>query len=800
MTTLLQDLRLALRRLARTPAFAALAVLTLALAIGAHVAIFSLIDAVFLRPLPVRDPDRLVGVYESRDGAGFYPLSLPDYGDYRDATTVFSDLAAHYATAPLTLRIADGSEMVNGSVVSANYFSVLGVDPARGRFFLAEDDETPGAHAEAVVSYGLWQSRLGGRDDVLGTVVQVNGTAFTVVGVAPAGFAGVRLGLPSEIWIPTAMSRVGYRWCDAFDRDCTWIHMIGRLAPGRTIAEAETEMAVLSRRLRAAYPSAGDVVRGLSVAPLGNGHPGVRQRNLRLAGLLLLAVTLVVIVAGANLSGLLLARGLTRRKEVAVRLAMGASRRSVVALFLAETLLVALAGGAGALAVAGALAPLVSRFFPTDVPLELGANPTVLGYALLLSVATGLLVGVVPGIQASRPSLVPALKDVVTMGEKRRPKLLGLLLVVQVALSFVLLSATGLLARSLAGVSHPGGFDPASVATLRLRPRLLGYAPQQGQALSREVARRLERLPGVESVSLGARLPVWGGDAVPVGRPGDISGTAWIEEIGPRCFATFSVPLLSGRDFDERDTPESVAVAIVNRSLAAALWPAGEAVGQLLAIGERTYQVVGVVDDAAHLNGIQEPFPQAFTAYLQDPAFVDARIAVRATGDAARLLPAIRQIVRELDPAVPVTEISTMRDRLARFLTPVHLAGRVLGASGALALFLSAVGLFGVLALAVAQRTREIGIRMALGASRSHVVTLIVRDGMILVGVALGIGLVASLATSRSLAHYLYGVSPRDPVTYVTALLVLGLIAGLASWWPARRAAEVDPIVALRQT
>lgn len=799
MTAILQDLRHALRRLAGAPGFAALAVTTLALAIGAHTAVFGLVHRLLLRPLPVADPDRLVGVYETRDGEGFSPLSYPDYADYRDATRVFAALAAHYPTAPLSLRAGDRLEEVNGSVVSAGYFPLLGIEPARGRFFLPEEDAVPDAHPVAVVSYRLWRTRLGGRDDAVGSVVWLNGTPFTVVGVAPEGFEGVRPRIPSEVWIPTTMARVGYRWCERASRDCTWLNLIGRLAPGRTLADARAEMTALARRVRRAHPAGDGVVRDLAVAPLDPVHPAARPALVRLSGLLLAAVTLVLVVAAANLGGLLLARGVVRRREIATRLALGASRARVAGLFVAEALVLSIAGGAAGLVAAGWVGWLVGRLFPGDVPLDLDLAPAVLGYAGALSVVCGLAVGAVPGLQASRRNLVPSLRD------HRRPRLLGLLVVCQMALSFVLLACTGLLARSLASFDRVGGLDPSAVAVLRLRPRLVGYDPQRGQAFTREAVRRLAAVPGVRSVGVSAGqppLPFF--NPVRVARPGH--GTAggggveaWADEIGPGLLDTLGIAVLSGRDVGRHDVAGSPPVAIVNRTLAAALWPGGDAVGERLEAGGRGYRVIGVVEDEAYLSAGQPPHRQLYTAYWQDPANADARLSVRAAGgDAAPLLPELRRAIDAIDPAVPVTEVGTMRARLEREFAPVFLVSRVVAASGVLALLLAAVGLYGVLALVVAQRTRDIGIRMALGSSRRRVVGLVLRDSLGLAAVALLPGLAAAMAASRALGHYLYGVGPGDPAAFAAALAAVAAIAGLASWWPARRASRVDPLVALR--
>lgn len=810
ITSLVDELRLALRRLATRPGFTALAILTMALATGANAAIFSLADALFLQPLPVARPERLVGVYESRGGTGFHPLSLPDYLDYRRAARSFSGLAAHYPTAPLSLLTGDGTEEVNGSVVSADYFRVLGIAPERGRFFLPGEGRPAAAEPAAVVSDGFWRSRLGTREDVLGTVIHLNGTAFTVVGVAPPGFTGVLKGLPSELWIPMSAAGVGYRWCDPASRDCTWLNLVGRLAPGATLASARTEMAGLSRRIRRAHPPApteDPVARGVRLAPLTGVHPAARAGALRLTALLVGAVTLLLLVAGANLSGLLVASSLARRRETAVRLALGAPRRRVVAPYLAEALVLALAGGAGGLLVAGWLGRLVALLYPSDVPLDVGVTPAVVGYAALLAGVTGVAVGLVAGLQAARPDLAPALGDEVTLGSRRRPRLLAALVVLQVALSFVLVSATGLLTRSLAGVGRSGGPDPASVAILRLRPRLVGYPPERAQAFTRRVTERLEGLPGVVSVSLGSGSGHGlHGDPVDVNLLGQSmwreggGPTAWTNEVAPRFFETYGVAILRGRGVEAGDRAGSPKVAVVNRTLATMLWPDSDPVGSVLLVEGEPHQVVGVVADAVVRSVDEGPAPQVYTSYWQDPANVDSRLAARVDGDAGRLLPALRRTILAVDPVVPVTEVGTLRDRLAQAQAPTRLVGRVLGASAALTLFLSAVGLYGVLALAVARRRREIAIRMALGGERSQVVALVARDALVLLAAALGLGLAAALAASRVLAHYLFGVSPRDPATFAAALAVLAAAGALAAWTPARRAARLDPVAVLKGT
>jgi predicted permease len=802
-------LQLALRRLARSPLLTVLVILTLAPGIGAHVAIFSFVNTLFLRPLPlVQSPDRVVGIYETRNGKGFSPLSYPNYLDYRSWSQSFSALAANYPTAPLSLSSRDESVELNGSVVSANYFSLLGIKPALGRFFLPGEDAVPGASPVTVVSHKLWRSRLGGQKDALGKILKLNNTDFTVIGVAPEGFEGTLLGIPSDVWLPSSMAAVGYRSCKASERDCTWVTMIGRLKPGRTIEDTQTELDVLSARLRNAYP---DVNKGcgVRVVPLRGVHPGAREETLHLSLLLLSGVTLVLVIACANVSSLLLMRGLTRRKEIAVRLALGATRWRVVSPFVVEALAQSLLGGAGGLLLASWFGRVVVALYPSDVPLDLRADLSVLGYAILLSLLIGLAVGLVPGLQATRPSVVTGLKEEVTATAQGRPRLLGLLMVVQVALSFVLLTSTGLLARSVITASHGVGFDPDGLVVLRLRPRLIAYKPAQGQAFSHEALRRLAGLSGVRSVGLAVVFPPGRqGDPVPVGHPGQKpspdrpqdSPTAWAGDIGPGYFRTLGVSLLRGREFDDHDAPHTPPVAIVNQTLAHKLGPDGDPIGQPVVIDGKTYQVVGLVPDVGYRNFLEPPAPQAYLPYWQHEEYTDSRIAVRVSGDPRRMIPTLRQELHAINAAVPVTEVELMTDRLGRFLGPVRVTGTVLGLSAGLALFLSAMGLYGILSLLVTQRHRDIGIRMAIGARRGQVIALIVRDATILVMAALVLGLVIAYAASGLLAHYLYGVSPRDPFTFFTALVLLALIAALASWLPARRASRIDPLAAIRQS
>ncbi|HVS15551.1 MAG TPA: ADOP family duplicated permease [Thermoanaerobaculia bacterium] len=808
IATLLANLALAVRRLARARGFTAIAVLTLALALGVHVAIFGLVRALFLESPPAVAPERLVTVHESRDGRGFHPLSYPDYLAYRDAARSFEGLAAEYLGAPLDLRLAGESIPLGGAVVSGNFFSVLGLEPHHGRLFLAEEGSAAGRPPVAVLSEQLWRSRFGGTEDALGVTISLNGTDFTVVGVAPPGARNVRLGTPVDVWIPTSQAAVGYRWCNALDPDCTWLDLVGRLAPGRTIDDARAELTVIARSLRAASAVRGDTERGVSVAPLALLHPSERDDARRLAGILSLAVSLLLLIAGASLAGLLVARGLDRRREITIRLAMGAPAASVVGLFLAETLILGLAGGLGGLWTATWFTPLASRFYGGGEPLDLSIEAATVIYAIGLSAGVGLAVGLLPALQATRRGLLPGLRDRSSHRAAQRAGLLGRLLSAQVALAMVLLTGTGLLASAVEAVGSAGAADPDRVATLRLRPRLTGLDAGPARAFTREAVARLEAVPGVRSVSLAAQLPPGRSNFLPVLRPGAGDGAieTATQPVAPRFFATLGVPLLSGRDFDDRDREQAPLVAIVNRTLADTLWPettpglATTAVGRTLQSDGESYEIVGMVDDSPlHLDPAGAPVPQLYLAYWQDPELIDARLVAATTGPAAELLSTLRTEVAAVDPRVPVTEVADLSTRLRGTFARVRLASHVLAVTGGLSLFLCAICLHGVLTLMVTRRTRELGIRAALGATRAQVVALAVRDTVFPVGTGLALGAALSAASTSGLGGYLYTVTANDPSAFAGAALALLLVALLASWRPARRAAGVDPAIALRE-
>jgi predicted permease len=807
MHALWQDLRFGARMLMKQPVFTLIAVITLALGIGANLTIFSFVDTMFFRPLPVREPYRLVTGSAIRNGRDF---AYPAYAYFRDHSKSFETLAAHYSTAPLDVVAGGDSRMANGAVVSANYFPMLGISPLLGRFFLPEEDATPDRDPVVVISHGMWQGRFGGDPSVLGKEIRINGKAFTIIGVAPNDFPGVSAGYPNEMWIPTMMLRLGYRGCDALtDFSCTPLTLLGRLAPNVSLENAQAELTALANQLESVHTHNRD--RGVSLSPALGVDEGVRRDYFRYQMQLLMTVTgLLLLVACANVASLLIVRGAARRKEIAVRLCIGAGRTRLVRQFLTESLLLALAGGALGLLFSLWAKDLLSVFYTTSynsmqLNYNLSLNPRVLACSLALTVFTGFLFGLAPAIQSTSHDLIRALKDEGGSQSPRHNRLKSALVVGQVALSLTLLVAAGLLVRSAAHVRQGANFDPQHVMTLRLRPQLLGYSPERAQAYTRDVVRRLEATPGVQSVSLArdgwfgsrlvrARLPEQAQN-----RPEEQLQVDY-HEIAPRFFETLKIQLIQGRDFNEGDQPGAPRVTIVNETLARRMWPDGSPLGRILVVNDRQYQVVGVSKDARLRNALESPLPFLYVPSWQNNfrPQIDTRLLARVAGDPQTMLPLLRRAITGLDPNVPIAEDVPMTQQVNARYMPVLLTSSVLTCSGIIALFLSMIGLYGMLAFAVSQRTREIGIRMALGAHTADVLKLVVGQGLRLAFAGVSIGLLAALAATRLMKSLLYGVSATDPLTFITIALLLTSVALLAAFVPARRATKVDPMVALR--
>jgi putative ABC transport system permease protein len=817
VATLGQDLRYAIRRMKRTPGFTAVAIATLALGLGINSAVWSLANALFLKPLPLDDPGRLVQVDQSlawRPGQPGFSLSYPDYLHYRDHARTFADLAAHYPTSPMHVASGDGGFDLTGSVVTANYFSVLRLRPVLGRFFSADEDQVPDRNPVAVLSHDLWRSRFAADEQILDTVVRINGTSFTVVGVAPEGFRGIVRGVtPTDVWIPTAMFRAGYRYCDGLSRGCNVINLIGRLNGSASVQDAQAEMTVLARQLEAEFPDTNKG-RGAVVSPARGVRAEEQVQNAPIVALLAGAAALVLLIASANVAGLLLARGLRRRKDVAIELALGASRGRLIRQLLVESVALSIAGGAAGLIVAIWSTEVLRGFFgvnyngaPNNLDLGLDLRLVAVGFAA--SLATGLVTGIAPALQSTRPDTLPTLKDETGGASARRSTFREALIVGQVAVSVLLLAASGLLVRSFFTLQRGPGFDPDAVVLLRLRPSLLAYTPERAWAFQREVIRRLEALPGVIAASPASvpPLPRWFGATVPV-QPGAATADparafqTSSTYVGPRYFKALGGAVVEGREFDDRDTPDGPPATIVNETLARHFWPQGGALGSTLTIGNRRCEVVGVVKDLQYVSVLEVPKPIAYLAFWQqdraDNWSQDSRTHVRVSGNAATLLPEMRRAIAAIDPDVPVTDAGPLGARLDYEFSDVRAARTLLVTFGALALVLSTIGLYAALAFAVGQRTREIAIRIALGAARGDVGWLVVRRGAALVVFGAIAGLGATAVAGPLIANLLYGVSPRDPLALLAGPSILGLVALLAMWLPARRAMAMDPVVALR--
>jgi predicted permease len=806
---LLQDVRVALRRMWKTPGFTAAAIATLALGLGLTSAVMTLAYALFLRPLPVDDATRVVHVDQTRvdrpitSGFGY---AYPDYLYYRDhARTFGGELAGHYSTSPMTVSTPGGPASVSGAVVTANYFTVLRLTPRAGRFFSVDEDQVPGRDPVAILGYDFWRTRFAEDPRVLGATVRINGTTFTVIGIAPEHFDGLFPGFePNAVWIPTAMFGVGYRYCDGLSRACAMVNVVGRLAGDTTIEQAQTELAGLHRQLEAAYP---DTLtgRGVLIRPARGIRILEQATSTPIAALLAAAAGLVLLVASANVAGLLLARGLRRRKEIAVRLAIGASRGRLIRLLLVESMLLAAAGGVAGLQIAVWATDVLRAYFPN---LDLSLDPRLALIGLGVALFTGVATGIAPALQSTRPDMALAMKEGSSGAGRPRSIVREGLIVVQVALSVLLLGAGGLLVRSFFMLHRGPGFDPDRVAIVRLRPSLVGFTNQRAWAYQREVIERLEALPGVLAASPASAPASWRAQpATPARLSGDSSDPAHADQVGtalvgPRYFKTLGVGVVEGREFDDRDTMDGPRVAIVNETLARHFWPNGGAVGRVISVGPDRVEVVSVVKDLQWTSALQQPDPVAYLNFWQQDrgnrVAQDSRTHIRVAGNATALLPEIQRTIAAIDPDVPISEPGSLGARLDAQFKDVRAARTMLVTFGALALGLSMIGLYAALAFAVGERTREIAIRQALGVSRADVGGLVFRRGMAIVSLGITAGVAACVIAGPFLAHLLYGVSPRDPLAIAAGPAVLIVVAALAISLPARRAMQQDPTNALR--
>ena len=812
----MQDIRHAIRVLLKSPNTTAVMVLILGVGIGANTAIFSFVNALFLKPLAVADPEIVVKIFakgpHGHHGAGF---SYPEYVSVRDNSTSFSALAAETHIAQVHAIFAGDSAELRGAFVSANYFSTLGVKPELGRFFLREEDTVPDRDAVAVIASELWRRRFNSDPAVIGRTININRIPFQIVGVAPAGFTGAHAGNPEQLWVPLMMLHAArYFGSCPHAYDCSVIdNLVGRLAPEHRRRDAEDELSRIIVWSATDWPaSAGR--RQIVTFPATGVDPDDRADFSKQMRLLMCVAVVLLLVSCANLAGLFLARSLSRGKEIAVRLAIGASRYRVARELVTECmLLAALSCGVGlGFSVWGR--NLLAGFYNVDSEgfrhlYDLRLDWRVLLFSCAAAIFTGLLFGLLPAIRATRQDLIVQLKDGAgAAGSQRSGWLRQALVAGQVALSLVLLVAAGLLMRSSQALRRGTNFDPDHVALLRVRPELVNYSPRQNEQFFTRVIERLQALPGVQAVTCvrGGEGLIWEWDSgrdVQVNTPG--SSTVPLDvlhhDIGLNFFSALRIPLVAGRDFTEQDNAKAPLVAIINQTFARQLWHGDSAVGRSIIVSGRPAQVVGVAADIQPPNSTVPPSPYLFLPFWQsNPGKEgDMRIAVRVQADPDAALAEIRQAVQAIDPNIPIGEDMSMVRQIETQYMSVMLSRTVIAFAGVIALCLSAIGLFSVLTYYVRTRTREIGIRMALGAQITSVLQLIIGQGMAMSLTGVAAGLLLAIGITRLLAAWLYGVRSMDAMTFAAAAALLFAVAIAASYLPARRAAEVDPIIALRQ-
>jgi predicted permease len=829
MNALSRDIRHAIRSLRQAPGFVLVVVITLGLGIGANTAIFSLMDQVLLRPLPVHDPSGLVlldgpGAFQGRT-VNLATFSYPMYVDFRDRNEVFSGVLARF---PLSTTVVwrGGSERANGELVSGNFFDVLGVRPALGRVLNTADDRVPGAHPIAVLSYGYWQRRFGGDPLILNQTITVNGHPLTIVGVSARGFAGVQVGQAADVMLPLMMkAQMTPTWNDLDNRRSRWVTVMARLKPGVSRTAAEAAMNVIYRQINEQevkdIPNNSEnfrkrfVSKHLDVLPGHRGLSDLRREFSTPLIVLMSMVGVVLLIACANVANLLLARTTARQKEIALRLALGAGRARIIRQQLVESGLLALAGTVVGLLLAWWTGGLLLAALPGDpAARNLSAEPDlrVTGFAIGTGVLTALLFGIVPAIHATRAGVIGALKEESgsVAGGGRQARLRRVLVISQVALSMLLLAGAGLFARSLYNLKWlDPGFRVDDLFVFSVDPSLSGYEGGRLTTLYRRMQEELAAVPGVRSVSMS--------------EVGTLAGDNWsqtvrvdgyeskegedlnpsVDGVGPRYFETMGIPLVSGREFTERDVIGAPKVAIINETMAKYFFGSSNPIGRRFGFGRgkpTDIEIVGVAKDVRSVELRDQPPRYVYIPYAQDDSVTQLTYYVRAARDDGGAIAAgIRQSVRRLDPNLPIFNMKTMAVQIDESLFVERMVAVLSVAFGALATLLAAIGLYGVMSYAVTRRTREIGIRMALGAERGRVLWLVLREvaAMALAGIVGG--LAAALWLTRQVQSQLYGLSPNDPLTLGIAMGLLAAVAIASGYIPARRATTIDPMIALKQ-
>ena len=810
-----QDLKYGLRMLVKSPGFSLVAILSLALGIGANTAIFSLVNALLLRPLPVEDPPSLVVVSTTdQRNPGNLPLSHLNFKDLRAQNAVFSEMAAVTGNQ-VNYSHGQESEQIGVQIVTANYFPLLGAAPALGRGFLPEEEAngTP----VAVLSDGFWERSFGSNPGVIGTTLTLNRTPYTIVGVAPRNFTGTFLGGGPAAWLPMARNRVQLpEWYET--RRGLFINGVARLKPGVTVEQARSNLRTVFANLEQAFP-VDNKGRSATAVPLLDArlNPNGRGANVivQQSTVLMIVVGIVLLIACANIANLLLSRATRRRREIAIRLALGAKRSRLVRQLLTESLLLSiLGGGAGMVLASWTLNAIVAARLPLPIPTAQSAleiDPRVFAFTATLAVLTGILFGLAPALQASKPDVVPVLKNELMASVTGRRgfraflSLRQVLVVVQVALSLMALIAAGLFLRELQhDQSIDTGFETRGVLVMNFNLLREGYTPERGQVFFDQLVERAASLPGVRGAAIAQVPPLAGGLArsvFPEGADTTTTGRILVQvnTVGTGYFQTIGIPIVRGRDFTRGDTMAAPKVVIVNQTMARQFWKGEEPLGKRFKFfGDQDFTTVAGVAQDSKYNSVTED-PQNFIYMPLGQNYTpQATLHIRAAGDASGLANAVRGAAREIDPSLSVFNLRTLEEQVGNSLQPLKMNVMMLTVFGALALLLASMGLYGVASYSVSQRTREIGVRMALGARPSSVLGLVLGQGMTLVAAGLLIGLVAAYAAAGLMSSLVVGVSTHDPMTFGVTAVVLGGIALVASYIPARRATRIDPLVALR--
>jgi predicted permease len=812
MSAFIQDVKYALRVLIKAPGYAVITILTLALGIGANTTIFSWINGSLLNPVPgIANQGEVVALSLSPDASNPFPFTYPDFEALRNGQQSFVGLTS-VNVAPMSLTGTAKPKRLWGMITSANYFDVLGVHPILGRTFSADEDVTPGGAPVVVISYRLWQTQFAGRRDVVGQTMDLNEHRYTVIGVTPAVFQGSQTGVRADLFVPMMMQSMLMPQGDLIhDHHYFFLFVLGRLKPDVTLQQAQEEMTLRLKPEVTAYPEEHRGHDQVTAYPLWKSPFGANLFFSTLLPMLMAISGFVLLLACANVANLMLVRNIARRREMAVRMSLGASRWRLVRQLLVESIVLALAGGAIAMLMTIWTSGSMARFVPQmDFPfyLSIEADRTVLAAAFVFSLITGIVFGILPALRASSDAPGGVLKEVShgVAGGSRQARLTSALAVAQVSLSLLLLVCAGLFIRSFINAQQiDPGFNSHNILMTSYDLFGAGYSEPRGIEFNRQLLARLEALPGVQSVMLANRTPLaFGGGSTSVKPEGyvpppNVSMETQVAIVSPKYFATLQLPLEKGRDFTDQDGKEGQRVMIVNQTFADRYWPGQEPIGKQVIsdLTNESFMVVGIARNAMYNQLNEAPIPFVYLPLYQVYR-AGMTVNARVSGDPLRFAKSVEQALHELDPDVVVYDVTTLDLRRQLATIGVRIGGTFVGAFGLLALVLAAIGVYGVTSYTTNQRTHEIGIRLALGASRTDVLRMIVGRGIVLTVVGLVIGLGLSFGVTRFLGSLLLGVSSTDALTFVGVALLLGAVVLVACVIPARRAMRVDPVQALR--